>query len=95
MVSLFKGIVSRDWGSLQMVLLYRYRFLDITAWGLLFFKFVNILLGSMTFTRRVTGWRDILGCNCTCGTLISICTSSMLICTSGTLSPDSAVWQIF
>jgi hypothetical protein len=33
-----KGIVSQDWGMLQMVLLDRYRVLDINAWGLLFFK---------------------------------------------------------
>jgi hypothetical protein len=28
-----KGIVLRDWGSLQMVLLDKYRALDRTAWG--------------------------------------------------------------
>jgi hypothetical protein len=28
-----KGVVSRDWGRLHMVLLDRYRVLDITAWG--------------------------------------------------------------
>jgi hypothetical protein len=39
---ILKGIVSRDWGRLQMVLLDRYRELDITAWGLIFFKVVNI-----------------------------------------------------
>jgi hypothetical protein len=33
---LFKGIVSRDWGRLQMVLLDRYRALDKTQWGLFF-----------------------------------------------------------
>jgi hypothetical protein len=37
----FKGIVSRDWGSLQIVLLDRYRVLDITT-SSLFFKVVNI-----------------------------------------------------
>jgi hypothetical protein len=33
-----QGIVSRDWKRLQMVLLDKYEVLDITAWGLLFFK---------------------------------------------------------
>jgi hypothetical protein len=36
-----KGIVSRDWGRQQMVLLDGHRVLDITTWGL-FFKVVNI-----------------------------------------------------
>jgi hypothetical protein len=56
-----KGIFSQDWGRLQMVLLERYRVLDITAWGLFFFKVVKIykilnILGGMTFTCCVTGW---------------------------------------
>jgi hypothetical protein len=38
----FKGIVSRDWRRLQMVLLERYEVFYITAWGLFFFKVINI-----------------------------------------------------
>jgi hypothetical protein len=83
-----------------MVLLDRYRVLDITAWGLFFFKDVNIfknfkmLCWAVSLLHAVSlGGRDVPGCNWTWGTLI--CTHGTLICTRGTLWPASAGWRIF